>query len=163
MATAITGYPTISVYEEFTPDPSQARTGSLMQWSYDEMGIVTFSTELWNPELAAGIEHPAFYQVRGRSREDELKLLAYNDEHLGGKGFVNWTPFDHPQPGPVEIGGWTHMYTFRNCRSAPVRHQRQGARFPARDHPQQLHLHAAPCRLHAAAAHRQHRSRSGRR
>ena len=114
MATAITGYPTISVYEEFTPDPSQARTGSLMQWSYDEMGIVTFSTELWNPELAAGIEHPAFYQVRGRSREDELKLLAYNDEHLGGKGFVNWMPFDHPQLGPVEIGGWTHMYTFRN-------------------------------------------------
>ncbi|MBL8147927.1 MAG: peptidase M14 [Anaerolineae bacterium] len=114
MATSITGYPTISVYEEFTPDPSQARTGSLMQWSYDEMGIVTFSTELWNPELAAGIENPAFYQVRGRSREDELKLLAYNDEHLGGKGFVNWTPFDHPQLGPAEIGGWTHMYTFRN-------------------------------------------------
>ena len=41
---------------EFTPDPKQARTGSLMQWSYDEMGIITFSTELWNPELAAGIE-----------------------------------------------------------------------------------------------------------
>ncbi len=114
MATAITGYPTISVYEEFTPNPDEARTGSLMQWSYDEMGIITFSTELWNPELAAGIEHPAFYQVRGRSTEDELKLLAYNDEHLGGKGFVDWAPFDHPQLGPVEIGGWTHMYTFRN-------------------------------------------------
>lgn len=114
MATAQTGYPVISVYEEFTPDPKQARTGSLMQWSYDEMGIITFSTELWNPELAAGIADPAKYQVRARSTADELKLLAYNDEHLGGKGFVNWTPFDHPQLGKVEIGGWTHMYTFRN-------------------------------------------------
>lgn len=114
MATAQTGYPVISVYEEFTPDPKQARTGSLMQWSYDEMGIITFSTELWNPELAAGIADPAKYQVRARSTEDELKLLAYNDQHLGGKGFVNWTPFDHPQLGRVEIGGWTHMYTFRN-------------------------------------------------
>jgi murein tripeptide amidase MpaA len=114
MATAITGYPTISVYEEFTPDPSQPRTGSLMQWTYDEMGIITFSTELWNPELAAGIADPAKYQVRARSTEDEIKLLRYNDEHLGGKGFVNWTPFDHPQLGRVEIGGWTHMYTFRN-------------------------------------------------
>jgi hypothetical protein len=109
-----TGYPVISVYEEFTPDPSQARTGSLMQWSYDEMGIITFSTELWNPELAAGIADPAKYQVRARSTEDELALLKYNDEHLGGRGFINWTPFDHPQLGRVEIGGWTHMYTFRN-------------------------------------------------
>jgi hypothetical protein len=114
MATALTGYPTISVYEEFTPDPKQARTGSLMQWSYDEMGIITFSTELWNPELAAGIADPAKYQVRARSTEDELKLLAYNDKHLGGRGFINWKPFDHPQLGRVEIGGWTHMYTFRN-------------------------------------------------
>lgn len=114
MATEITGYPTISVYEEFTPDPSEPRTGSLMQWSYDEMGIITFSTELWNPELAAGIADPAKYQVRGRSTDDEIKLLDYNDEHLGGKGFINWTPFDHPQLGRVEIGGWTHMYTFRN-------------------------------------------------
>lgn len=114
MGTEITGYPTISVYEEFTPDPSEPRTGSLMQWSYDEMGIITFSTELWNPELAAGIEHPAKYQVRGRSTEDEIKLLRYNDEHLGGRGFIDWTPFDHPQLGPVEIGGWTHMFTFRN-------------------------------------------------
>jgi murein tripeptide amidase MpaA len=114
MATEITGYPVISVYEEFTPDPDQPRTGSLMQWSYDEMGIITFSTELWNPELAAGIAEPAKYQVRARSTEDEIRLLEYNDQHLGGRGFVDWTPFDHPQLGQIEIGGWTHMYTFRN-------------------------------------------------
>ncbi len=114
MATETTGYPTISVFEEFTTDPDEPRTGSLMQWSYDEMGIITFSTELWNPELAAGIADPAKYQIRARSTEDELKLLAYNDEHLGGKGFVEWQVFDHPQLGKVEIGGWTHMYTFRN-------------------------------------------------
>ncbi len=114
MGTELTGYPVISVYEEFTTDPDQPRVGSLMQWSYDEFGILTFSTELWNPELAAGIADPAKYQIRARSTEDELKLLEYNDEHLGGKGFVEWTPFDHPQLGKVEIGGWTHMFTFRN-------------------------------------------------
>ncbi len=114
MGQALTGYPVISVYEEFTSDPDNPRTGSLMQWSYDELGIITFSTELWNPELAGGIQDPAKYQIRARSTEDEIKLLNYNDEHLGGKGFVNWQPFDHPQLGAVEIGGWTHMYTFRN-------------------------------------------------
>ena len=114
MGTDLTGYPVISVYEEFTTDPDMPRVGSLMQWSYDEFGIITFSTELWNPELAAGIENPAKYQVRTRSTEDEIKLLEYNDKHLGGKGFIDWTEFDHPQLGKVEIGGWTHMYTFRN-------------------------------------------------
>ncbi|MFQ3647400.1 MAG: M14 family metallopeptidase [Anaerolineae bacterium] len=114
VGTALTGYPVISVFEEFTADPANPRVGSLMQWSYDEMGIVTFSTELWNPELAAGIADPAKYQVRARSTADEIALLKYNDEHLGGRGFINWQPFDHPQLGRVEIGGWTHMYTFRN-------------------------------------------------
>ncbi|MBI1280715.1 MAG: peptidase M14 [Anaerolineaceae bacterium] len=114
MGQALTGYPVISVYEEFTVDPDNPRTGSLMQWSYDELGIITFSTELWNPELAAGLQDPAKYQIRARSTEDEIKLLKYNDEHLGGKGFVDWQPFEHPQLGHIDIGGWTHMYTFRN-------------------------------------------------
>lgn len=36
---------------------------------------------------------------------DEAKWIAYSDDHLGGAGFVEWTPFDHPQLGEVEIGG----------------------------------------------------------
>lgn len=114
MGTELTGYPVISVYEEFTNDPDKPRVGSLMQWSYDEFGIITFSTELWNPMTTAGIENPAKYQLGARSTDSDLKLLAYNDTHLGGKGFVEWREFDHPQLGKVEIGGWTHMYTIRN-------------------------------------------------
>ena len=129
MGTALTGYPLISVYEEFTTDPDQPRVGSLMQWAYDEFGIITFSTELWNPELAAGIEFPAKYQVRARSTEDEIKLLQYNDEHLGGTGFVDWHEFDHPQLGKVEIGGWTHMYTFRNPPPASVAQTAEAKQF----------------------------------
>ena len=85
-----------------------------MQWSYDEFGILTFSTELWNPEAAAAIVDPAKYQLGARSNDDELKMLRYNDEDLGGAGFIDWQPFDHPQLGALEIGGWTHMYTVRN-------------------------------------------------
>lgn len=32
-------------------------------------------------------------------------LLAWSDKELGGKGFVNWSPFTHPTLGEVEIGG----------------------------------------------------------
>jgi murein tripeptide amidase MpaA len=32
--------------------------------------------------------------------------MKWNDEVMGGEAFENWRPFDHPQLGPVEIGGW---------------------------------------------------------
>jgi hypothetical protein len=32
-------------------------------------------------------------------------LLAWSDKELGGRGFVPWKPFKHPQLGEVEIGG----------------------------------------------------------
>ncbi|MBQ9308652.1 MAG: hypothetical protein IJ229_12070, partial [Clostridia bacterium] len=37
--------------------------------------------------------------------------LAWDDTVNGGKGFVPWTPFDHPQLGKVEIGGWKDKMT----------------------------------------------------
>ena len=46
--------------------------------------------------------------------EDDLKLLRWNDEKLDGKGYVDWYPFDHPQLGQVELGGWDVMYCWGN-------------------------------------------------
>lgn len=37
--------------------------------------------------------------------DDQAAWIAYSDEHLDGRGFIAWTPFDHPQLGEVEIGG----------------------------------------------------------
>ena len=39
-------------------------------------------------------------------QSEEAAWLAWIDEHRGGEGFVDWKPFDHPQLGPVEIGGF---------------------------------------------------------
>ncbi len=128
VGTELTGYPVISVYEEFTDNKSAPRTGSLLEWTYEEMGLVGFSTELWDVEQAAGIEKPQFYPLRSRTEEEELKLLRWNDEALGGKGFVDWHPFDHPQLGPIEIGGWTHMYVFRNPPPAEMTTTPEAAR-----------------------------------
>lgn len=38
--------------------------------------------------------------------EVDRKWLKYSDEQRGGSGFVAWTAFEHPQLGPVEIGGF---------------------------------------------------------
>ncbi len=31
--------------------------------------------------------------------------MRWNDEEEEGRAFTDWKPFDHPQLGPVEIGG----------------------------------------------------------
>jgi len=41
-----------------------------------------------------------------KRRGDESAWLAYSDEEREGEGFVDWAPFDHPQLGEVEIGGF---------------------------------------------------------
>ena len=47
--------------------------------------------------------------------DDQVKLLKWQDEALEGKGFINWTPFDHPQLGKVEIGGWVPKTVRQNA------------------------------------------------
>ncbi len=41
---------------------------------------------------------------------NETAWLTYNDEIRNGEGFVEWQPFDHPQLGMVEIGGWVPYF-----------------------------------------------------
>ncbi len=42
----------------------------------------------------------------GDGRVEEHERLRWDDEHQDGAAFKEWEPFDHPQLGPVEIGGW---------------------------------------------------------
>jgi hypothetical protein len=41
----------------------------------------------------------------GGADPKEEALLAFSDKELEGKGFADWTAFEHPTLGPVEIGG----------------------------------------------------------
>ncbi|MFQ5501163.1 MAG: M14 family metallopeptidase [Phycisphaerae bacterium] len=47
---------------------------------------------------------------KGKPGKDPLKIdkqwLKYSDTKRGGAGFVDWTPFEHPTLGTVEIGGF---------------------------------------------------------
>ena len=106
----LTGYPTWSIFESFTINPSRPSAGSFIDFSFDNLGIVSFATELWDLAGRAGLPKRTLKQMvelTDAEREaDGLKLLKWNDETLGGQGFVAWTAFDHPQLGNVEIGGW---------------------------------------------------------
>lgn len=114
VGTEITGYPTVSIYEEFTPDKSKPRRGGLMDWTYEEMGIISFGTELWDLERTAGVEKVGYYNLYPRTPEIQAKVHDWVVKNVGEKGFRPWRAFDHPQLGPVEIGGMVNIWSYRN-------------------------------------------------
>ena len=113
--TEITGYPAISVYHDFRYHPRKVITGTFNDWLYDQMGAFGWVVEIWSPQQQAGIEeYDHIDWFREHPVEDDLKLLAWSDEALDGQGYVDWYPYEHPQLGPVELGGWNYMLAFRN-------------------------------------------------
>jgi murein tripeptide amidase MpaA len=111
----ITGYPHGSIYDIFRYNPRDVMRGAFDDWAYDQHGVYAFTVELWDMIGEAGIKDRKFIDwFRDHPEDDDLKLLAWNDEQLGGAGFVNWRPFEHPQLGTVEIGGWIERETFGN-------------------------------------------------
>ena len=41
-------------------------------------------------------------------------MLRWSDERFAGRLYVDWKPFEHPQLGPVEIGGWDWLHAWVN-------------------------------------------------
>ncbi|WP_435310295.1 M14 family metallopeptidase [Primorskyibacter sedentarius] len=114
VGTRLTGYPVISVYEEFTPDKSKARHGTLTDWVYEEMGIICFGTELWDLERTAGVDKKGYLNFGPRDADTQTKIFNWVLENVGDHGFREWEAFDHPQLGPVEIGGMVYIWSYRN-------------------------------------------------
>lgn len=113
--TEFTGYPNVSVYHDFRYHPKQTIAGGFDSWTYDHIGVFSWTIEFWSPQRQAGIEKYKFIDwYREHPVEEDFKLLKWNDEVLKGKGCVNWYPFKHPQLGEVELGGWDMMNAWSN-------------------------------------------------
>lgn len=111
----VTGYPCVSIFDDFAYQKGKPLIGGMIDWAYDNLGILTFSTELWDLRVRAGCERVPFTAKKYYVEEDGLRILRWLDQNLGGRGFFDWQPFDHPQLGPVEIGGWDTAYVLANC------------------------------------------------
>jgi hypothetical protein len=104
--TEITGYPLVSSFHNFTTDPTRPRLGTFKDWGYVHRGLIAWTIELWK---APGEEGLSTFEG-----QDEMKMLAFIDEKLGGRGFVPWKPYDHPVYGEVEIGGLEQDFIIQN-------------------------------------------------
>jgi murein tripeptide amidase MpaA len=136
----LTGYPCISIYDEFTfEDDRPFRRGCATSFFYEHLGAYVFSTELWDWPWMIGLDH---FRERGGvefdwarlTEDDQLNELKWIDENYPN-GFIYWEHFEHPQLALVEIGGVERKFTRRNpppgkwleyeinkCMMFPIRH-----------------------------------------
>jgi hypothetical protein len=113
--TEMTGYPCISVFHDFKYHPKQVISGVFDDWMYEHRGVHAWTVEIWSPQRQAGImDYKYIDWFRDHPHQDDIKLLKWSDEKLGGKGYEDWRAFEHPQLGRVEIGGWDPHQAFRN-------------------------------------------------
>jgi hypothetical protein len=114
-------------YVELNPDEKDPKTlwrppyrgdrpygyGIFLDWAYAQFGAYAMSTELWSwsrdtrglPGFNAGDDRAAW----------ERALLAYQETAFGGKIFVPWRSYDHPDLGKGEVGGWVPTYAGGNA------------------------------------------------
>lgn len=70
--------------------------GGSIDTMYELFGVLAFANEIYQ----MGEDRDGNGEVSG------WEQLLYNDSALNGAAFKNWTAFEHPQLGRVEIGGW---------------------------------------------------------
>jgi hypothetical protein len=106
--TKITGYPMVSGFEEFTYEPDKPLCGDLSAFAYAQRGAVAFVCELWDFWARAGltIHRPFVFNYQRRTREEIIQMAAWDRDHNRGRVVGPWRRFQHPQLGPVEIGGY---------------------------------------------------------
>ncbi|MBT8488457.1 MAG: peptidase M14 [Gemmatimonadetes bacterium] len=87
-----------------------ATHGGSIDWTNDGLGIISYANELWNggqyfnsPLLQNQQQDPNSPISGQRSRYFFDDFLEFGDQ------FVEWAPFDHPQYGEVEMGGWKKL------------------------------------------------------
>ena len=86
-------------------NPRLHRHGTLISWGYWDFGVVGFVPEFWGGYQADADKD---------GRVSDVERMKWNDDKLGGKGFVNWQTFNHSQLGQLEIGGWNTKFTRQN-------------------------------------------------
>jgi hypothetical protein len=114
--TPITGYPMVSGFEEFTYEPSKPLRGELSSFAYAQRGTIGMVCELWDFWKQAGLEllRPFVFNYQRRTRADVIAIGRWDREKNEGRMIGPWRPFNHPQLGPVEIGGYDPRFSMWN-------------------------------------------------
>jgi hypothetical protein len=103
---SITGYDRAGdVYNEYGGgNPLFGHGPDFGYWYY---GAIWYGDEIWNSGRAGK-------DYNNDGVIDDLDRLIMNDQEYGGALFTNWKPYNHPDLGEVEIGGWNPKFFSQN-------------------------------------------------
>ena len=96
-------------------------SGAFDDWMYQAQGVPTYTAELWDLCYRAGIPdvYPRTEPITdAESAERMYKVYQWVDENVKNNKAVpikEWTEFEHPQLGKVEIGGLDFKFNWQNC------------------------------------------------
>jgi len=122
MATEETGYECFNIFDAFLTDTVNYSSGAFDDWMYSTQGIPTYTAELWDLCIRAGVPdvYPRTDPKTPKEQENQMaKCYEWIDKNVpvlkSGKPIKEWTEFDHPQLGKIEIGSFDFKYTWQNC------------------------------------------------
>lgn len=106
-AEEITGYPMVSGAEEFLYEPDKPLNGDLTDYAYHQRGSIAYVVELWDLFKQVGFERKKRFvdHYTHLTREDMLRIAAWDRDHNAGRTLLPWRKVTHPQLGEVEVGG----------------------------------------------------------
>jgi len=118
---ALTGYTVHSVFEDFTFDKSDTMSGAADDWAYEHLGVYGWTTEFWDViQQATGKKGGNHIWYTGPTDAEQRAVYDWavaNHPEM----YADWVPFDHPQLGPVEIGGWNEVFLWSNAPGSMLR------------------------------------------
>ncbi|SKB34076.1 Zinc carboxypeptidase [Parapedobacter luteus] len=79
--------------------------GGEFDWMHGARGVFAMSNELWNANFYFNRQ-----QQGGGFGAAQADQYAFDQYLMFGDGFVEWTPYNHPQYGEIEIGGFKKNY-----------------------------------------------------
>ncbi|MCK5147575.1 hypothetical protein KAR48_12530 [bacterium] len=84
--------------------------GGFIDWTAEGLGIFSFSNELWSTSQYHNKARDGGRRDRSSDAYQikQKKRLRFDDDVEMGAQYVEWKPFDHPDYGEIELGGWVH-------------------------------------------------------
>ncbi|MBQ6679607.1 MAG: hypothetical protein IJM76_06240 [Lachnospiraceae bacterium] len=109
------GYKPMNIFDSFMIDQDLYDSGALDDWMYQTQGIPAYTVEFWDINKKAGVP----YDWGAHIFEERKTIERFNAcvkwvKENCPQYFVSWKPFEHPDLGKVEIGGFNYKFTHQN-------------------------------------------------
>lgn len=110
------GYAPLNIFDSFLSDQENYDSGAFDDWCYQCRGIPAYTVEYWDLPGKAGVPYPwgdKEPESAARKLERFEACRAWVRENAPQYD-LDWTPWEHPRLGRVEIGGLQSKFTIQN-------------------------------------------------